>query len=157
MKLASSVLALATALLAAAAPAQQQVHRCEAKDGKVTYSNTQCPEGTTPVRKVNTDPPVRVEDQQAAKDRAKKDAAEVKQIEKERAQQEAKDQNATAKAQKKNEAKSQEKCDRARGELEKAKATRAELYAKATTVERMQQADRDITRRETDVARDCAR
>jgi hypothetical protein len=156
MKLTSGVLALATALLAAAALAQQQVHRCEAKDGKVTYSNTQCPEGTTPVRKVNTDPPVRVEDQQAAKDRAKKDAAEVKQIEKERAQQEAKDQNA-AKAQKKNETKPQEKCDRARGELEKAKATRAELYAKATTVERMQQADRDITRRETDVARDCAR
>jgi hypothetical protein len=43
----------------AATPQSQQVHRCEGKDGKVTYSNTQCPEGTKPVRKVNTDPPVK--------------------------------------------------------------------------------------------------
>ena len=38
--------------------------------------------GTTPTRKVNTSPPISVPDQQAAKDRAKKDVAEVKQIEK---------------------------------------------------------------------------
>lgn len=162
MKLSSSTVVLIVALSTATASAQQQVHRCEGKDGKVTYSNTQCPEGTTPVRKVNTDPPVRVEDQQAAKDRAKKDAAEVKQIEKERAQQEASQQRAAmeqkkndAKEQKKNEAKSQ--CDRARRELDKARTTRNELYAQATTVERMQKADREISRREAEVTRDCPR
>jgi TolA-binding protein len=164
MKFSAGTFVLTLALAAATASAQQQVHRCEGKDGKVTYSNTQCPEGTTPVRKVNTDPPMRVEDQQAAKDRAKKDAAEVKQIEKERAQQDAREQRTAteqqkndAKEQKKAEAKTQEKCDKARRDLEKAKATRAELYAQATTVERMQKADREISRREADVARDCPR
>lgn len=151
-------------LLAIATASAQQVHRCESKDGKVTYSNTQCPEGTTPVRKVNTDPPVKVEDQKAAKDRAKKDAAEVKQIDKERAEQEAKEKRdaedqtqAAAKEQKKAETKAKEKCDRAKKELDKAKTARAELYARATTVEKMQKADRDISRREADVARDCPR
>lgn len=156
MKFPTGMFVLTLALAATAAAAQQQVQRCEGKDGRVTYSNTQCPEGTTPVRKVNTDPPVRVEDQQAAKERAKKDAAEVKQIEKERAQQEAKEKS-VAKDPKKSEAKSQQNCDRARRELDKAKATRNELYAQATTVERMQKADRDISRREADVARDCPR
>lgn len=153
-----------TVALAAATASAQQVHRCEGKDGKVTYSNTQCPEGTAPVRRVNTDPPLRIEDQQAAKDRARKDAAEVKQSEKERAQQEANEQRAAneqkkneAKEQKKSEAKVQQTCDRARRELDKARSKRAELYAQATTVERMQKADREISRREADVARDCPR
>src|SRR5512134_2588681 len=79
------------AIATSSAQQSQQVQRCESKEGKVSYSNTQCPEGTTPVRKVNTDPPVKVEDQKAAKDRAKKDATEAKQIDKERAQQEAKE------------------------------------------------------------------
>lgn len=163
MKLRSIVAGICLLLVGTAAIAQsQQVHRCEGKDGKVTYSNTQCPEGTKPVRKVNTDPPVKVEDQQAAKDRAKKDAAEVKQIEKERAQQDAKEERdaedqkkAAATEQKKAAAKAQGKCDRAKKELEKARTTRAELYARATTVEKMQKADREISRREADVARDC--
>ena len=154
--IAAGICLLAVGTVSAQQPQQQQVQRCEAKDGKVTYSNTQCPDGTTPVRKVNTDPAVRVEDQQAAKDRAKKDAAEVKQIEKERAQQDAKEQR-QANDRKKTEAKTQEKCDRAKKELDKTKATRAELYARATTVEKMQKADSEISRRETDVGRDCPR
>ena len=165
MKLRSIVPGICLLLVGtAAAPQSQQVHRCEGKDGKVTYSNTQCPEGTKPVRKVNTDPPVKVEDQQAAKDRAKQDAAEVKQIEKERAQQDAKEKRdaedqkkAAATEQKKAAAKAQEKCGRAMKELETARTTRAELYARATTVEKMQKADREIGRREADVARDCPR
>jgi hypothetical protein len=153
-----------TLALAGATASAQQVQRCEGKDGKVTYSNTQCPEGTAPVRRVNTDPPLRVEDQQAAKDRARKDAAEVKQIEKERAQQEAIEQRAAieqkkneAKEQKQKDAKAQQTCDRARRDLDKARSMRAALYAQATTVERMQKADREISRREADVARDCPR
>ena len=74
---------LAISVFASSASAQQmQVQRCEGKDGKVTYSNRECPAGTSPVRKVNTAPPVSVPEQKAAKDRAKKDAAEVKQLEK---------------------------------------------------------------------------
>ena len=76
---------LAISVFASGALAQQmQVQRCEGKDGKVTYSNRECPAGTSPVRKVNTAPPVSVPEEKAAKDRAKKDAAEVKQLEKDR-------------------------------------------------------------------------
>ena len=74
------------ALLAASGTcAAQQVQRCESPDGKVTYSNTKCPDGTTPVRSVNTSPPVAVDEQKAAKERARRDAAEVKAIDKARA------------------------------------------------------------------------
>jgi Tfp pilus assembly protein FimV len=44
--------------------------RCEAANGRVTYSNTDCPPGTKEVRKVDESPPVVVHDgtQSAAKD-----------------------------------------------------------------------------------------
>ena len=72
-----AVLGLLVATLSPAASAQT-VQRCESRDGKVTYSNTKCPEGTSAVRSVNTSPPVAVDEQKAAKERAKRDAAEAK-------------------------------------------------------------------------------
>jgi hypothetical protein len=146
------------ALLAAlgAAYAQGTVQRCESPDGKVTYSNTQCPAGTSPVRKVNTDPPVRVDDQQAAKERAKKDVAEVKKLEKERAEQEAKDER-KANERVKADAKAVERCEHARRDLERARKTRSDLDDRAATVEAMQKADREISKREAEVNKDCAR
>jgi hypothetical protein len=57
-------LTLAALSLAAAAPVlAETVQRCESADGKVTYSNTQCPAGTSATRKVNTSPPVAVDDE----------------------------------------------------------------------------------------------
>jgi len=71
-----AALILLATLIAPAAHAQQiKVTRCEGKDGSVTYSNRECPSGTTPARKVNTAPAVSVPDEAAAKDRAAVQAA----------------------------------------------------------------------------------
>ena len=143
--------------LATAATAQSaNVQRCEGKDGRVTYSNTQCPEGSHPVRKVNTDPPVSVEAKKAAEDLAKKDAAAAKQIEKEQAQQEVRDRK-QADERARADAKSREKCERAKRDLERARATRAELGGRGATVEKLQKADAAVGRHEADVGKECAR
>jgi hypothetical protein len=146
------------ALLAAAAAAQG-VQRCEAPDGKVTYSNTKCPEGTTPVRQVNTSPPIAVDEQKAARDRARRDAAEARDVDKSREQEAAREKAEAERAaaeQKKAQAKARERCDKARAELERARNTRASLMQqRAATIEEMQKADRDIGRREADVSRAC--
>jgi len=152
-----SAVAVAALAFAAAASAQpSSVQRCEGKDGRVTYSNTQCPEGTVPVRKVNTDPPVSVEAKKAAQELAKKDSAAAKQIEKEQAQQEARDRK-QAEERAKAESKSKEKCERAKRDLERARTTRAELGSRAASVEKMQKADREIGRYEAEVTKDCPR
>ena len=155
-----SVVAIAmVALAAAAGTASAQsasVQRCEGKDGRVTYSNTQCPDGTVPVRKVNTDPPISVEARKAAQDLAKKDAAAAKQLEKDQAQQEARDRK-QADERAKADAKAQEKCERAKRDLERARTTRAELGATAATVEKLQKADQALGRHEADVAKECVR
>ena len=153
--------ALASFGLIAVVSAQTTVQRCESKDGRVTYSNTQCPAGTSPVRKVNTEPPVSTDDRKAAQDRAKKEGSEAKQIDKERAQDDERDKRKSEerlKADLKADAKAQERCERARRDLERAKNTRAELTDRsASTAERIEKAERDITRRESEVAKDCPR
>ncbi len=109
-----------------------------------------------PVRKVNTDPPVSVEAKKAAEDQARKDAAALKAIDKERAQQEARDRK-QADERAKADAKANARCQRAQRDLERAKATRADLNAQPLNVERMQKADREISRREADASKECAR
>lgn len=151
-----AVFLLSLAALPVASAQTSSVQRCEGKDGRVTYSNTQCPEGTVPVRKVNTDPPVNVETRKAAQDQAKRDTAAVKQLERERAQQEARDRKETDERAK-TEAKAAERCERARRELERAQATRAELGRGGATVEKLQKADQDVGRREASAAKDCPR
>jgi hypothetical protein len=147
---------LALALLHSASAQTGSVHRCEGKDGRVTYSNTQCPEGTVPVRKVNTDPPVDVQARQAAQDQAKRDSAAVKQLERERAQQEARDRR-QADARAKTEAKVAERCERARRDLERAQATRTDLGRRGANVAQLQKADLEIGRREASAAKECPR
>lgn len=75
-------LALIAALLASAVAAE--IQRCEAPDGKVTYSNESCPPGTTAVKKVDTRPPVTEADAKSAKTRAQRDAEEAKALDKQR-------------------------------------------------------------------------
>lgn len=149
---------LAAALLAAlpAAVFAQGVQRCEAPDGKVTYSNTRCPEGTSAVRQVNTSPPVAVEEANAAKERARSDADRVRELDKARQDEEAKVRKAAerrheadAKAEAAAKAKERDRCNRARRELAGARDARAELMEKrAASIEQMQKADREVTRRE---------
>jgi len=154
LRLAVAVIAMSAACGSWAQPSN--VQRCESKDGRVTYSNTQCPDGTVPVRKVNTEPPVSIDAKKAAQEQAKKDAAAVKQADKERAQQESRERK-QADERAKAEAKAKERCDRAHRDLDRARATRVQLDERAVTVEKMQKADREIGRREADVAKECAR
>lgn len=148
-------LALAVAMLAPGALAQQiQVSRCESKDGTVTYSNRECPAGTTPVRKVNTAPPVTVTDGKAAKDRAKKDVAEVKQVDKERKQQAAEEKRAADKREKAD-VKVADRCERARRELARAIQARNALDTKAATIEQMQKATQEVSRRDAELPKSC--
>lgn len=139
--------------------AAQTVQRCEAADGKVTYSNSACPDGTKSVRQVNTAPPIAVDEQKAAKDRAKRDAANAKDAEKardkERETEEANSERAAAE-QKKVQAKERERCDRAKRELERARSARASLLQqRAATIDEMQKGDREISKREAEVAKAC--
>jgi len=150
--------AIAAALLAALtiAVSAQGVQRCESPDGKVTYSNTRCPDGTSAVRQVNTSPPVTVEDASAAKERARTDAARVRDLEKAQQDGEAKarkaaeqKQQADAKSEAAAKAKERDRCERARRELAQARDARADLMEKrAASIEQMQKADRDVARRE---------
>jgi hypothetical protein len=141
-------------LVACGACLAQQVQRCESPDGKVTYSNTKCPDGTTPVRNVNTSPPVVVDEQKAAKERAKREADEVKAIDKARAKEEAEVQRAAA-DQKKAQVKDRERCEKTKRDLAQAMDARAELHRKPATIQQMQEADSDIAKREAEVARAC--
>ncbi len=141
-------------MLGAATAIAQGVQRCESADGKVTYSNTQCPEGTSAVRKVNTSPPVAVDEQKLAKERAKRDAAEVKAADKAREQAQAKAERDAAEA-KKVQAKQRERCDRAQRELERARSSHASLEQRPTTVEQTQKADKELGRREEEAVKAC--
>jgi hypothetical protein len=143
------------ALLAAGgACLAQQVQRCESPDRKVTYSNTNCPEGTTPVRSVNTSPPVAVDEQKAAKERAKRDAEQAKAVDKARAKEETQAQRAAA-DQKKTQAKELERCGKAKRELAQSMDASAALHRKSATIQQMQKADSDIAKREAEVKRAC--
>lgn len=148
-------LCLAGALAASGADSRAQaVQRCESADGKVTYSNTQCPDGTKPVRSVNTSPPVAVDEQKAAKERAKREAGEAKALEKSRDKEAAEAQRAAAE-QKKAQAKERERCEKARKDLTQAMDARAALHRKAATIQQMQKAEDEIAKRERDVAKVC--
>jgi hypothetical protein len=133
----------------------QGVQRCESRDGKVTYSNTKCPDGTSAARSVNTTPPVAVDEQKAAAERAKRDAAEAKAIDQTRKKEEAKVERAAV-DQKKAQDKDRQRCEQARRDLDRARTTRASLMEKrAASIEQMQKADKEIGRREADVAKAC--
>jgi hypothetical protein len=145
----------ALALLAAGAAATQGVQRCESPDGKVTYSNTRCPEGTSAVRQVNTAPPISVDDQKSARERARREAAEAGDAAKARDREAAEAERAAAE-QKKAQAKARDRCDKAQQALDKARTARAELMQRrAATIEDVQKADREIERREAEAGKAC--
>jgi hypothetical protein len=145
-------------LLAATLPpvaSAQTVQRCESRDGKVTYSNTKCPEGTSAVRPVNTSPPVAVDDQKAAKERARRDAAEAKAVDQSRQKEEAKAERAAA-DQKKAEDKERQRCEQASRDLERARTARASLMQRsAATIEEVQEADKELSHREAEADKAC--
>jgi hypothetical protein len=82
--------AIGFASLAAACSAGAQVIRCESADGKVTYANQACPEGTRAVKTLPPPDPPKASDVQAARDRTKAGQQQVKAIEAQRQSEEEK-------------------------------------------------------------------
>ena len=62
MRNASAVLAFAALLAAGVASDAVAIVRCESADGKVTYSNAECPPNSKLVRKIEPTPPIVVHD-----------------------------------------------------------------------------------------------
>lgn len=149
--------ALCALLLATAGAAQSQgIQRCEDGRGGATYTNSPCPAGTKAARPVDTAPPVTDADRKAAEARARQDSQSVKSMERERTAEETRAKTQADKA-RKAEAGNAARCDKARRDLERSRTTRAELSSRASTVEQMQRADREVGRREEDLARACGK
>jgi hypothetical protein len=78
----------AVALIVPATVAAQPIQRCEGAGGRVTYSNSECPEGTKPIKSVQAAPVPPPEAQRAARDQAARDARAARQLaEEQKAQQ----------------------------------------------------------------------
>jgi hypothetical protein len=69
--------------------AAQQIQRCEGAGGQVTYSNSECPEGTKPIKAVQSAPAPTPEVQRAARDQAARDAQAAAQLAEQRKAQQA--------------------------------------------------------------------
>lgn len=68
----ATIAACAALIAACGAGEAAAIVRCESADGRVTYSNTECPPNTKPVRQVDLSPPVIVHEAgPAAAERAK--------------------------------------------------------------------------------------
>jgi hypothetical protein len=72
--------ACAVALIVPATVAAQSIQRCEGAGGRVTYSNSECPEGTKAVKAVQSAPTPPPEAQSAARVKAARDAETAKQL-----------------------------------------------------------------------------
>ncbi|HTT13451.1 MAG TPA: DUF4124 domain-containing protein [Burkholderiaceae bacterium] len=142
---AAAALAAAGLFCAAPVPAQQ-VQRCESPDGKVTYSNTQCPEGTQAVRKIEPDTGPSAADQKAARDRAQQHSRELDKLEKQRQKDEEKAARERAAAESK-QAKQDAECRKLEAKVRMAR----EEFDNAT-LEQRQRADRKLRQAEDQAA-----
>jgi hypothetical protein len=79
----------AAAFIVPATLAAQQIQRCEGAGGRVTYSNSECPEGTKPIKAVQSAPAPTPEVQRAARDQAARDAQAAAQLAEQRKAQQA--------------------------------------------------------------------
>ncbi len=89
MKRSTVLPALPLAVVLCSSSVAQQIQRCEDTRGRITYSNADCPEGTRPVRSVQSAPAPSAEDMQSARDKAERDAQTAKQLSDQRRSQQA--------------------------------------------------------------------
>ncbi len=80
MKRSIALLALLLGLALSGAGRAETIQRCEGPGGKITYSNADCPEGTKPIKALQAAPAPTSEAQQAARERAARDAQAVRQM-----------------------------------------------------------------------------
>jgi predicted S18 family serine protease len=129
---------VAATVLCAPIALGQQVQRCESPEGKVTYSNTPCPEGTQAVRKIESEPGPTAAEQKAARERAQQHSRELDKLERQRQKEEEKAARERASADSK-QAKRDAECRKIDARVQ---AARTE-YEAATLAQR-QQADRKL-------------
>jgi hypothetical protein len=82
-------IALPLALLAASPSLLAQTVRCESADGKVTYANVACPEGSRAVRTLPPAHPPSTADTNAARERLKADQQQLQKLDQQRKAEEA--------------------------------------------------------------------
>jgi hypothetical protein len=144
--------ALVASLVALAVPGAllaQQIQRCEDARGKITYSNTECPAGTSPVKALQAAPGPTPEAQQAARDKAARDAQAAQQLGEQRQQQQA---IATAQQQSQRDA----DCGYLRGEIDSIRRLRNALVNRPFySLDDLDQMDRHVAGLQDQYRRVC--
>jgi len=136
--LAAAAALLAADALSAGVATAQQVQRCESPEGRVTYSNSTCPDGTQAVRKIEQDPGPSAADQKAARERAQQHSRELDKLERQRQKDEEKAARERASAEAK-QAKHDAECRKLDAHV---RAAREEF--ENATLQRRQQADHKL-------------
>jgi hypothetical protein len=139
---------LLVVLLAALPAAGQSIQRCEGQ-GRVTYANGPCPDGTTAVREVNTAPPVAVSDQKAARERATRESKQLERLQRDRQAEENKAEKARASAARKEEARVRD-CRKLAARVDAARDA-----AGSATLARRTETERALRRLQDQYAREC--
>jgi len=151
-----SVVTLACCILVTVAlPSHgQSIQRCEDPGGKITYSNSECPEGTKAVKSVVIPPSPTPDAQQAARSRAASDAARVQQLATDR-QTQAQAQEAQAQTQKQTQQDAD--CAYLRGEIDSMRRLRNALTNRPYySLDDLEQMDQHAARLIADYRRVCS-
>jgi hypothetical protein len=151
--LSSAAAAVLVSLASAPALAQSAatLQRCESPDGKVTYANIACPDGTRAVRAVPPASAPSAEDARAARERLKADQQQVQKIDKARAA-------GDAQLQRERAAQARQAADRERACRKLAARVRqAEETLSRAALAKRETADRQLQKARAQYAADCGK
>jgi len=124
-----TALLFAAAVLAAQSAVAQELQRCEGPDGKVSYAQGPCPDGTRAVRSLPPVEPPSSADKKAAQQRAQQDVRNAAALDRARKAEEERQAREQAQAQAKL-AKQEAHCGRLQSRLDAARKELAEAPAK---------------------------
>lgn len=131
--------------------AAAQAVRCEGADGKVTYANSACPDGTRQVRALPPPDAPNTQDARAAAERAKRDQQQVQKLDRE--QRAADDKQAKMRA-----AADKQAADRERGCRKLAlRVTQAEEAVSKSVLARRNAAEQRLQKAREQYAADCGK
>ena len=128
----------------------QSIQRCEGPGGKITYSNSECPEGTKAAKSVAVPPAPTPDAQQAARTRAASDAARAQQLATER-------QTQQSQAQAQRQSQQEADCAYMRGEIDSIRRLRNALTNRPYySLDDLEQMDQHAARLIADYQRVCS-
>jgi len=144
-----AALLVVAAVLVAQGAAAQELQRCEGPDGKVSYAQGACPDGTRAARALPPAEPPSAADRKAAQQRGQQDVRDAAAIDRTRKAEEEKQARDQAQAQAR-QAKQEAQCRRLQSRLDAARKELAEAPAKNRT-----EAQRRVKRAEQLFVEDC--